>query len=79
MEKSPYDKKNLPTMSFIWKWTTWQPLPYDILFRMNDADHKRYCELYMKAHPGLANGLTWDEFKVKHKEYLRNADKKEKK
>lgn len=32
-------------------WTEWHPLPYEILSRMSDKNHRLYCEWWCKAHP----------------------------
>lgn len=54
-------KKN-SYMEIMKNWDTWHPLPYDDLFKMTDSEHKFYCAWYMKCHPGLGNGLSWNEF-----------------
>lgn len=59
-------------------WTEWRPLPREDLVRLNNEEHLRYCELYMKAHPGLGNGMSYDEFKKNHEEYLKGDERNDK-
>lgn len=32
-------------------WTEWHPLPYEILSKLSDKNHRLYCEWWCKAHP----------------------------
>ena len=32
-------------------WTEWHPLPFEILSRLSDKNHRLYCEWWCKAHP----------------------------
>ena len=41
-------KSHNPVMD---KWTKWQELPYDVLVKMNDLDHRSYCAWWLHAHP----------------------------
>lgn len=38
-------------------WTEWKPLPPEEVAKFGTKDHKKYCELWCKAHPITLEGV----------------------